>query len=145
MLRVSAVRLERQRDVPVPGVSRLCHEEPSRRPEIWVRIVFCPLNFKKDNNCVVYEAVKDRTQPCQDNNPESQSFTSLTLCLLSAGNSPGFRTSSYAMTRPECPSGSWWGPRRTPQAWWKRKMWSRLSGRRTAPQNWDVMIPFFVY
>lgn len=144
MLHVFAVRMERQRDVPVPGVSCLCHEEPSRRPEIWVRIVFCPLNFKNDNDCVVYEAVKDRMQVSvqQPWVIVSEPFTSLTLCLLSGGNSPGFRTSSCATTRPECPSGSWWRPRGTLQAWWKRKMWSRLSGRSTAPLKIGALILF---
>lgn len=63
-------------------------------------------------------------------------FTTLMLCLLSRGNSPGFRTSSCARTRPECPSGSWWRPRLTMKVWWRRRMWSRPSGSRTvAPKT----------
>lgn len=130
--------MERQWDVPFPGLSCLCYEESPYQPEIWVRIICCLWISEMTTLCSLWRWVGSNSKNIKLFMSlqwlwviVSEHFTTLTLCLLSCGNSPGFRTSSCATTRPECPSGSWWRRRWTIQVLWKRRMWSRLSGSRT--------------
>ena len=51
--------------------------------------------------------------------------------LLSRGTSPACQTSSSAMRRPECRSGSWWHHWRTLHALCREETWSRLWGNQS--------------